>query len=140
MIPVACPRGSDMADAIAAGMVTPELRSHAAGCEACLAAWLSSAVPGVSTAPATINPIALWARAGRMRRLRAEAQISRIITGAQVIAAVLILAVLVYFGSQPGTWASLSFARINGIQLATGIGLLVLAGVGVSRLIAHDYN
>jgi hypothetical protein len=138
MIPATCSRGFEMADAIAAGMMTPELRSHAAGCEACLAAWLSSAVPGVSTAPATINPVALWARARRMRRLHAEAQISRIVTGAQVIAAVLILAVLVFFGSQPTTWASLSFAQINGVQLATGIGVLILASVGVSRLMAQD--
>ena len=130
----ACPRESELAQAMAQGTVTQELRSHAAGCETCLTAWMTRAVRGASLAPATIDPAALWERAGRMRRLRAEAQITRIVTGAQVIAAVLILAVLVYFGSQPATWSSLSLARINGIQLAAALGMIVLAGVGVSLL------
>jgi hypothetical protein len=138
MTAITCPRECEMAQAIAARTLTQELRSHAAGCETCLTTWLTTAVPGASTPPPTINPAALWERAGRMRRLRAEAQMSRIVTGAQVIAAVLILAVLVFFGSQPATWTSLTFAGTNATQLAMGLGLLVLAGFGFSRLIAHD--
>jgi len=134
----ACPRGSELAQAIAQGTMTPELLSHAGGCEACVTTWLTSAVRGTSMTPATIDPAALWERAGRMRRLRAEAQISRIVTGAQVTAAVLILAVLVYFGSQPATWSSLSFARVSGIQLAVALGMLVVAVVGVSLLYLSD--
>ena len=45
-----------------------------------------------------------------MRRLRAEAQMARILTGAQVAAGVLILAVLVFFGSQTATWETFSLA------------------------------
>jgi hypothetical protein len=132
-----CLREREMAQAVAARTVTQDLRTHAASCEVCLTTWLTMAVPGASPPPA-INPAALWDRAGRMRRLRAEAQMSRIVTGAQVIAAILILAVLVFFGSRPATWASLSFTGANATLLATGLGLLVLAGVGVSRLIAQD--
>ena len=138
MTSATCPREAEMAQAVAARTVMQDLRIHAASCEVCLTAWLTMAVPGASTPPRAINPAALWDRAGRMRRLRAEAQMSRIVTGAQVIAAILILAVLVFFGSRPATWASLSFSGANATQVGVGLALLILASVGVSRLIAQD--
>ena len=63
---------------------------------------------------------------------------SRIVTGAQVAAGVLILAVLVFFGSQPATWTSVSFAGSSSMHLAAGLSLFLLAALAVSRLITQD--
>jgi hypothetical protein len=134
-----CPREQELSRALASATTVPaELRAHAGGCEACLGIWLRTAVHSAATPAPGLDPSALWERAGRMRRLRAEAQMARIVTSAQVAAAVLILAVLVFFGSQPATWSAFSFAGTNTLQLAAGFGLLLLAAVGVSRLIAQD--
>ncbi|HYN10735.1 MAG TPA: hypothetical protein VES67_25350 [Vicinamibacterales bacterium] len=134
----ACPREHEMHQAVAAGAVTQELRHHAAGCQACLATWLSSAVHAAPAAPPAIDPVLLWERARRQRRLRAEAQMSRILMGAQAAAAVLILAVLVFFATQSVTWTAVSFAGLNGTHLVAAVGLIFLAGFGLSRLITQD--
>ncbi len=143
-----CTRAQDLRQSLASGVVAPELRTHAATCPACLTMWLTATAQAAP--PLTLDPAALWERAGRMRRLRAEAQMSRILTGAQVAAAVLILAVLVFFGSQTApwatfsmagatrTWTSLSLAGVNPAQVAAGLAMLLLAAAGVSRLIVHD--
>jgi len=135
-----CPRELDVRQAVADGCVTADLSAHAAGCEQCLTVWLRTAVPGTVGAgpPKTVDPSLVWARARRLRRLRAEAQISRIITAAQVTAGLLILGVLVFFGSRPATWPSLSLASDNAMLLAAGMGLMMLAAFGLSRLISQD--
>jgi hypothetical protein len=137
-----CPREQEMRQAVTAGSVTPALRQHAAGCQPCLAAWLSSAVHAAPAPPPAIDPALLWERARRARRLRAEAQMSRILMGAQAVTGVLILAVLiffgVFFGRQPATWTAMSFAGLNGIHVVAAIGLIFLAGFGLSRLHVQD--
>ena len=134
----ACPREYEMRQAVTAGAVTQDLRHHAAGCQACLATWLSSAMHAAPAPPPRIDPALLWERARRQRRLRAEAQMSRILMGAQAAAGVLILAVLVFFGTQSVTWTGLSFAGMNGTHLVAAVGLIFLAGFGFSRLITQD--
>ena len=138
MTAVTCPREQEMAQAVASGIVTTELRDHAGRCQACLAAWLTSALHATSAPTPQLDPSALWERAGRMRRLRAEAQMSRIITGAQVAAGVIILAVLVFFGSQSATWARFTVPGQSSLLLAAGVGLFLLATLGVSKLMAQD--
>jgi len=133
-----CPRERELTEAIANGAVPPELRAHAGGCQPCLGTWLRVAMHSAPTPAPKLDPSTMWERAGRMRRLRAEVQMARIFAGAQVAAAVLILAVLVFFGSQPATWSSFSFAGANNMQLAAGLGILFLAAAGVSRLIVQD--
>jgi hypothetical protein len=133
-----CQRQQELTQAIASGTVPAELRAHAGSCQPCLGTWLRLASHSAATPAPKMDPSTLWERAGRMRRLRAEAQMARILTGAQVAAALLILAVLVFFGSQPATWNSFSLAGANTLQLAAGLGLLLLAAVGVSRLITQD--
>jgi hypothetical protein len=133
-----CHREQELVEAIASGTVPVELRLHAGGCQPCLGTWLRLAAHSVATPAPRLDPSTLWERAGRMRRLRAEAQIARIVTGTQFAAAVLILAVLVFFGSQPATWTSFSFAGTNTFQLGVGLSLILLAAVGVSRLITQD--
>jgi hypothetical protein len=139
MTPATCPREVEVARAVPAGTISQELRDHVGRCEVCLGTWLQSAAHSVTTPPPALDPSALWERAGRLRRLRAEAQMSRIVTGAQVAAGVLILAVLVFFGSQSATWSSLTFPAIGNVELAAGLGIfLLLTAVGVSSLIAQD--
>lgn len=133
-----CPREREMREAVAAGVIAADLRGHAGTCQACLTTWLTSAVHGSAAPAPRLDPSALWERAGRMRRLRAEAQMARIFTGAQVAAGVLILCVLVFFGTQPATWTSFSFAGATTTQVVAALGLLLLAAAGVSRLIAQD--
>lgn len=140
MIAARCAREDDVRQAAAAGRISAELGAHAAGCEICLPALLSTAVPGAfgTGPPKTIDPAVVWVQARRRRRLRAEAQISRIVTAAQVAAGLLILAVLVFFGSRPASWPTLSFAGENGILLAAGMSLFLLAAFGLSTLISQD--
>ena len=133
-----------MTEAIASGSIPSELRRHAGKCQACLTTWLTTTVHASAAPPPRLDPSALWERAGRMRRLRAEAQMARIVTGAQVAAAVLILAVLVFFGSQPffgpqpATWTAVSFAGLNATHLVAAVGLIFLAGFGLTRLLSQD--
>lgn len=138
MTSATCPRGPEVAQAVAAGVLTADLRDHASRCQACLATWLTSAVHGTAAPSPRLDPSALWERAGRMRRLRAEAQMSRIITGAQVAAGIIILAVLVFFGSQSATWSWLTLPGQSSVLLAAGVSLVLLAALGVSRLIAQE--
>ena len=138
MTAITCPREQEMAQAVASGTVTTELRDHAGRCQACLAAWLTTALHTTAAPPPHLDPSALWERAGRMRRLRAEAQMSRIITAAQIAAGVIILAVLVFFGSQTATRAWFTVPGQSSLLLAAGVGLLLLATVGVSKLMAQD--
>lgn len=133
-----CAREHEISQAAVTGVVSAELRSHAATCQACLTTWLTTSLHASATPPPRLDPSMLWERAGRMRRLRAEAQMARIMTGAQVAAGVLILAVLVFFGTQPATWTSMSFAGMNGTHLVAAVGLIFLAGFGLSRLVIQD--
>ena len=139
-----CPREYEMTQAIASGVVPIELRRHAGACQVCLTTWLTTTVHASAAPPPRLDPSSLWERAGRMRRLRAEAQMARIVTGAQVAAAVLILAVLVFFGGQsffgpqPATWTAESFAGLNATHLVAAVALIFLAGFGLSRLLIQD--
>ena len=133
-----CPREREMSEAATAGVVSADLRGHAGTCQACLTTWLTGALHASAAPAPRLNPSALWEQAGRMRRLRAEAQMARIMTGAQVAIGMIILAVLVFFGTQSATWTSFPFAAANSMHLAAGVGLLLLAAAGVSRLITQD--
>jgi hypothetical protein len=138
MMTSTCSRSAEVARAVSAGAFSTELRDHASRCQTCLAAWLTSAVHGTAAPPPRLDASALWERASRMRRLRAEAQMSRIITGAQVAAGVIILAVLVFFGSQSATWSWLTLPGQSSVLLAAGVSLVLLTALGVSRLIAQE--
>jgi hypothetical protein len=127
-----------MAQAVAAGQVPAELRDHASRCRPCLATWLASAAHATLTPPPRLDPSTLWERAGRMRRLRAEAQMSRIVTAAEVAAGLIILAVLVIFGSQSVAWTWLTLPGQSSLLLGAGVGLLLVGAVGISRLILQD--
>jgi len=136
-----CPREDELTEAIASGVVPIELRRHAGACQVCLTTWLTTTVHASAAPPPKLDPSALWERAGRMRRLRAEAQMARIVTGAQVAAAVLILAVLVFFGSQSffgSQPATVSFAGLNATHLVAAVTLIFLAGFGLSRLLFQE--
>jgi hypothetical protein len=129
-----------MAQAVAAGQVPAELRDHASRCRPCLATWLTSAAHATVTPPPRLDPSTVWERAGRMRRLRAEAQMSRIVTAAEVAAGLIILAVLVVFGSQSVVWSwlTLTLPGQSSLLLGAGVGLLLVGAVGISRLILQD--
>ena len=78
-----------------------------------------------------------------MRRLRAEAQMACIVTGAQVAAAVLILAVLVFFGASRSSAPARDLdggvvRRPQRHALVAAVALIFSGGFGLSRLLFQE--
>jgi hypothetical protein len=120
------------------GRWTEVLRAHAGDCPTCRQVVLvTAALASVSTeAPVRpVDPHVIWARARQRRRLRAEVLASRIVTSAQVVAGIILLAGLFFVAARVDVWIpSTSSLQVN---VSTGfIGLLLLALGGIAAGLA----
>jgi hypothetical protein len=79
-----------------------------------------------------VDPAVLWACGRHARRIGTEARISLVVTAAQVIALVGVMAVLVSFVDWRGVWAASTSALQANPSLAAYGGVALLA-VGAAR-------
>lgn len=92
------------------------LRAHAGGCPTCrqvvlVTRALASQTREVPAKPP--DPHLIWARAGHRRRLRAEALASRIVTGAQVAAGIVLLAGLLFVATRIEAWLPVTRPHVS---------------------------
>jgi hypothetical protein len=129
-----CTREGDVHEASATGRWTPELRSHLIGCAPCrdVALVTTTLATPASGAPTPIDPVVLWERARRARRLDTEARISRVVTGTQIAAGVVVLAAVASFARWPSSWPQIALDAGDPVLLCGATGLLLLAALGVT--------
>ena len=139
-----CDREIEVRDAGASGRWTQGLRQHASECSTCrdvaLVATAFASLPG--TGRITANPALLWELARQARRLRAEAQISRIITVTKIVAAFLsgaaIVGLVTRFATWPASWSALVPGDDDRAVLYGATGLLLVAVFAVSRWMSDE--
>jgi hypothetical protein len=138
-----CRREPEIGDARVSGRWTADLRQHVSTCAVCRevsrVGTALAAMPHVQ-APAAVNPSLLWERARQARRLRAEAQISRIVTATQTATAagVGIGAIIVCVRIWPASWQSLTLGVGDHAILSGATALLMVTALAVSRWLSHD--
>lgn len=134
-----CPRERAVTMASAAGRWTEELRAHAASCRHCREAALVASAFGAESIkpPAGISPSTIWLRARLARRQRAEAQVSRILTGAQIAIGSLVAGAFVAVGRQINWWTPGADAAIPASLVAL-VGVLMVAAVAATSLISRE--
>lgn len=148
MIALACARERDVRDAAAAGRWNADLKGHVSGCATCgEVAAVTLALTGPEARDAEtgrpllsseIDPARLWARARQTRRLKAEAQISRIITVTQIGSGMIVLAVLMFIARHTISWPAVSADLRSADPTAAATTLLLLAALGLSRLVSKN--
>lgn len=122
-----CPREREVQEATAAGRWTADLRAHAATCRPCAdvalaVTVLAAPIPG---RPIAADPAVLWNQARLSRRLRAEAQVSRLVTGVQMAIGLALIAALVYASARSEMWTAIPVAGAGLAAIAAGTGLLL---------------
>lgn len=139
MIGRGCRFEPETTQAARTGRWTEALRAHAGDCPACRqVALVTGALASVTTeAPVKpVDPHVIWARARQHRRLRAEVLASRIVTGAQVVAGVILLAGLGFVAARVNVWFPSADSSLQA-HVSTGfVGLLLLALGGIAAGLA----
>ena len=132
---IGCNRERESTTAAKSGRWPADLRAHVRHCRHCADVVL---VTSAVTASADCHhgmgdPAVLWFQARLSRRLRAEAQVSRLMTAMQTIAGLVVVCALAYMAVRQEIWRGLAAADLN-LSLAAAAALLLLAGFAfVSR-------
>lgn len=136
---LSCAHASEVRTAAVCGRWTDELRAHAASCRHCGdVALIASTLGGPSSVPtASVNPGVLWMRARFARRQRAEAQVSRLIMGAQIAMGSILAGAFVAIGRQMAWWR-LPADTTMPASLVAVVGVLMLAAVAAANLISRE--
>lgn len=140
MIGRGCPRERETQQAAATGRWTAELRGHVALCASCpqIARVTEALAAPLASPPASVDPLALLAGARQFRRLRAEARVSRILTGAQLGVCAVALGGMVAFAARPSLWRASPVDHDNLWWLYAGALVLTLAVVALSTSLWRD--
>jgi hypothetical protein len=122
------------------GRWTADLTAHVDGCAVCdevrtIACLLQTPQ---SPAPVTTDPRLIWVSARHARRLRAEAQISQIVTAAQIAACAVVVAALASFASWPDAWPTFSFDGGDRTVLYAVAGVVMVGAVALSQWRSRD--
>lgn len=88
--------------------------------------------------PPSADPRLLWVSARHARRLRAEAEISQIITVSQIAAVAVVVGVVLRFVKWPALWSWLSQSPDDRTLIYAATGLVAAAAIGVSRWLMYD--
>jgi len=117
------------------GRWTEALRAHTGGCPTCRQVVLVTGALASASTDASVRPVdphLIWARARQRRRLRAEILASRIVTGAQVAAGIVLLAGLFFVAARVDVWVLSADASLQ-VHVSTGFtSLLLLALSGIA--------
>ena len=134
-----CPRERDVTMASSAGRWMEELNAHTASCRHCRKAALVASAFGVASLrpPSGISPSTIWLRARLARRQRAEAQVSRILAGAQIAIGSLVAGAFVATGHQVNWWTPGADAAIPASLVAL-VGALMVATVAATSFISRE--
>jgi hypothetical protein len=134
-----CRRGDEIADAAAHGAWTHDQRAHAASCVSCrdralVAAALATPLPE-GRHPIAADPARLWTRARYERRLRAEAQASRIVAVVQAVVSVAVVAALLVAASAfwPGAVWSWLTPGPDSTTVVAGAAAVMASGALLAR-------
>jgi hypothetical protein len=119
-------------------MTNVSRRSKAAADDAELRMVTDALHTPLPPAPVLADPRVIWAAARHARRLRAEAQISLILTASQIAACAVVVAVVVRFVPWPDAWSPLSFEFDDRTLWYGALGLVMAGTLGLSRLITGD--
>jgi len=88
--------------------------------------------------PVLADPRVIWASARHARRLRAEGQISLILSASQIAACAVVVAAVVRFAPWPESWPSFPFDFDDRALWYGALGLVTAGTLGLSRLITSD--
>jgi hypothetical protein len=130
MIWPGCRRESEVHAAARSGRWTPALRAHAEACRHCADVALATAALAAAPAPRALpgDPQVLWMQARLVRRLHAQAQISRVIAVAQAAIGLVVAAALLYGAVRVDAFAALP-PLLSGFGAAAGVSGLILAAL-----------
>jgi hypothetical protein len=134
-----CARESDVMAAAASNRWPEGLRAHVLDCRHCNDVALAvSALRHPVSAPAhKLDPGVLWMRARFARRQRAEAQVSRLLLGAQIAVGTVVAGALIAVGRQVAWWNTPTDAAIPA-SLAAVVGVVMLAAIGAASLLSRE--
>ena len=137
-----CRRGDEIADAAAHGVWSHDQRAHAASCRSCRDRALVAAAfatPADRARPLEIDPSRLWMRARYERRLRAEAQASRIVALVQGVVSLGVAAALFIAAGSfwPGAVWSWLTPDASSATVLGGVACVIASGALLARWTWH---
>ncbi len=140
MIAPRCRHEDEVRQAVLSGRWPADLESHASDCEVCQdVRMIASALnAGPSQPPRDVEPRALFACARQVRRINVESKISFILTAAQGVVVVAILAVLLSFVKWQAVSALWSMRSDTSAWLYATAGLAIAGLLGVSKWLTQE--
>jgi len=135
-----CPRETEIRTAAVSARWTTDLRTHTAGCPRCAdIALVTSALVQATAGPVPkLDPAMIWTRARMARRLHAEAQVSRVVAGAQIAGWVFGLVVIGFFFTQFRPEVPTEVGEWTIALVSAASAVLVASAVFLHRLVSSD--
>jgi hypothetical protein len=140
MITTRCRHEDEVRQAAVSGRWAAGLDAHADGCGVCrevrLVASLLNTAP--SQPPRDVEPRALFACARQVRRINVESKVSFILTAAQAVVFVALMAVLLSFVKWSAVVELWSMRADTSAWIYAAAGLAIAAAFGMSRWLTQE--